>query len=850
MKKIGLALSGGGFRASLYHLGLIRFLRDAGLLSQVSHITSVSGGSILAAHLVLNWDRYNGSPAEFDAAAGELLSFVRLDVRNRIVRRFPLGLPLRWPRRLMGKSNRKLTRTGLLEYHYEKYLLGDTSLFELPERPQLHILATNLSEGCLCSFYRNGLLMVRRQPNGTFRIERTHIGLATVAMAVTASSAFPGFFPPLELTGADVGAGSGEFGRQAYTDGGVFDNLGVRMFRNLERPLLAETPLCRDDFVDFAEAVTALRQASKSSEETPLRRLAQLLVAGGRRPDPLLLPSAAPAVADPSRPLSEGNGDREELVVSGLWDLLRHYQFHREPLFAALKPVDEDAGSLLHASFQGRRVLEPGDQLWLNRHLLESAFRQATGHACFRRLNSTLDGVLVSDVGKPFEKSNLAAGGIIRTLMRSTDILMDRVWQLEIETFYDAPGFVFAAVTDIVAPAEDPTAPHPEIQRQAAQIRTDLDRFSMLEIGTLVRHGYCVGRKACRTQPDLFGAELPGDAPWDPVPARSSTAPARKLVSLSLTPRSERAEPVPATVDARTLQASAIRRIWTTLWDSRDWISYLYVPILVPLLTLLPYFMGKAYERSHRLSQLVESLSQGSRDLDVMTRLLEGPMKRFSGVPAEEVRVLAEPNYEGFEVLQDSRILDLRSWNPTVAGTGDQTSLVYGYRRVKVVKRHNNIDNNLFHMNVLATHPNTQVRFPEQLLPATLRMSPMESPVPGEKRTRFQATWNFESVPVGDYVDLIYEHYSPAVFLKRGDRSTSVAIPNHVDTAEVTRWFLMPQGKEYKNFRLVRYETGKPETTEDVKLVTEYLSEDYTILAYKLMSIKAGYTYEVIWYYK
>ena len=99
MKKLGLALSGGGFRASLYHLGLVRFLRDAGLLSQVSHITAVSGGSIIAAHLALHWDRYNGSPNEFDAAASELLAFVRLDVRNRILRRFPLNLPARWPRR-------------------------------------------------------------------------------------------------------------------------------------------------------------------------------------------------------------------------------------------------------------------------------------------------------------------------------------------------------------------------------------------------------------------------------------------------------------------------------------------------------------------------------------------------------------------------------------------------------------------------------------------------------------------------------------------------------------------------------------------------------------------------------
>src|SRR5438270_9048983 len=170
--KIGLALSGGGFRASLYHLGLVRFLRDANILPQVSHITSVSGGSIFAAHLVLNWDRYNGSPNDFDAAAAELLAFVRLDVRNRITRRFPLTLPLRWPRRLIGLSNRKLTRTGLLEYHYEKYLYGDTSLFQLPEKPQLHLLTTNLSEGCLCSFNRSGMLKVRRQPGNTVRLDR------------------------------------------------------------------------------------------------------------------------------------------------------------------------------------------------------------------------------------------------------------------------------------------------------------------------------------------------------------------------------------------------------------------------------------------------------------------------------------------------------------------------------------------------------------------------------------------------------------------------------------------------------------------------------------------------------
>ncbi len=411
--KIGLALSGGGFRATLYHLGLVRFLRDAGILPNVSDITAVSVGSIFAAHLCLNWGRYNGSPSEFDAAASELLSFVRLDVRNRIVRRYVLGLPLQLPRRMAGLSNRRLTRAGLLEVHYQNYLYGDTSLFQLPEQPHLHILATNLSEGCLCSFNRDGLWMIRREARQSFRVERLPIGLATVPMAVAASSAFPGFFPPLELTGTDVGAKSGEFGRQAYTDGGVFDNLGVRVFRFLTKSSAAD------------------------------------------------------------------------------------------------------------------------ERLW--------------------------DGVLVSDVGKPFEiQSNLRAGGLVRTAMRATDILMDRVWQLENETFKDAPGFVFARITDIVEPEQDPTALHPEIQRRLPSIRTDLDRFSDIEISSLIRQGYCVGRKACRAHPDMFGAKLPVNSPWDPIFEGQTRTSATEVAGNALPTRRV---PTAVTSEARTLRASAVRRI-------------------------------------------------------------------------------------------------------------------------------------------------------------------------------------------------------------------------------------------------------------------------------------------------
>ena len=83
MPRLGLALSGGGLRATLFHLGVVRFLRDAGLLREVTHIVSVSGGSILGAHLALNWGRYTGSAADFEAAASKIISFVQSDAQTR-----------------------------------------------------------------------------------------------------------------------------------------------------------------------------------------------------------------------------------------------------------------------------------------------------------------------------------------------------------------------------------------------------------------------------------------------------------------------------------------------------------------------------------------------------------------------------------------------------------------------------------------------------------------------------------------------------------------------------------------------------------------------------------------------
>lgn len=715
MTQIGLALSGGGFRATLYHLGLVRFLHDAKILSNVTHVTSVSGGSILAAHLVLNWSRYNGSDSEFDAAATEILSFVKLDVRNRIVRRFPLGLTVRWARRLLGFSNRRLTRPGLLEYHYQKYLFGDTSLFELPEKPELHILATNLSEGCLCSFNRSGLLTMRRESRGEgMRAEHTRASMATVAMAVAASSAFPGFFPPLELTGKEVGAPGGEFGRQSFTDGGVFDNLGIRMFHYLQEFL----------------GVDATRS--------------NLYLVGG-----------------------------------------------------------------------GSQSLK-------------------------------LDGVLISDVGKPISVQREAQprGGLIRTNVRSSDILMDRVWQLENEKFSRAPGFLFARVVEVVKPGEDPTAPHPEIQRQLPKIRTDLDRFSPLEIRSLVQHGYCVGRKVCRTRPDLFGSDLPASPPWDPTPEPPGAAPAQADA-----PVPDRPGRVGATVtaDARALQKSAVRRIWRTMLDYRDWISYIYVPLLVAILVVMPIMTIRVYQYAQRTNRIVESLTQSSHDLEQMRRLLQGPVAPWIATTAKEIPASGNPDNKGFTILQDLRIIDLRTWRGPASG---EKSYLYGYRRLKVLRQKGDTANPIFAVSVLATSRNTQVRFPPQVLTPVLYSGRVQDSARAAQGTHWEVRTDFTKVPPGEAVDIIYEHMSPGLFVREANGSATLAFTVEVETVELTRWFLLPKGREFREYRLVRYPIGKPESAEDVYVVTQYLARDHSILAFKLLALPAGYTYELTWLYR
>ena len=232
----GLSLSGGGFRATLFHLGMIRLLQETGLLHRLRFVSGVSGGAILAAHLGLNWTRYIGDTASFDAAAQEIVEFTQRDVRNRILRRWIVGWLTIVPRLFLGWS-----RVELLRREYQT-LYGEKRLAEFPnvyqeQGPRTILQCASMTTGLPSSFGRSGLMLYKEKAEGRGiglepDQELTTTTTLSVAHGVTASSAFPPMFPPLRIDHKLLRCSQLEFPvAHDLTDGGVFDNMGM------DRPL-------------------------------------------------------------------------------------------------------------------------------------------------------------------------------------------------------------------------------------------------------------------------------------------------------------------------------------------------------------------------------------------------------------------------------------------------------------------------------------------------------------------------------------------------------------------------------------------------------------------------------------
>jgi NTE family protein len=214
---VGLSLSGGGYRATLFHLGAIRRLNEFGILPKLTTVSSVSGGSILNGFLAtrLSSPVANGI-ADFDREVSRpVREFCSLNIRRW------LALEVFIP----GTHN----SLGLAK-RYDQHLTFGKFLKVIPANPTHVFCTTDLA------FAVNWMFKKRQSGDYEAGFQDTPSDWR-VSTAVAASSCFPPIFRPLRLgldpdtlVGGKVPPSSQRekcIRGMTFSDGGVYDNLGL-----------------------------------------------------------------------------------------------------------------------------------------------------------------------------------------------------------------------------------------------------------------------------------------------------------------------------------------------------------------------------------------------------------------------------------------------------------------------------------------------------------------------------------------------------------------------------------------------------------------------------------------------
>ena len=221
--RIGLCLSGGGFRAALFGLGVLRYLAEAGRLQDVAAVSAVSGGSIAAALLADRWpdleqEHFSVQALESHVTGPFLDAVTKRNLRNRGMAVWTLTRVIPRQRRIGGAIGTTIV----------KHLLRTRCVADLPAGVQVILTATDLVSG------------------RAFRVSRDFVGgwefgyvttppTLTLGTAIAASTAVPFLFPPVHLRTEGLGLKSAVPAKLALVDGGVYDNLGLEWFQGWDR---------------------------------------------------------------------------------------------------------------------------------------------------------------------------------------------------------------------------------------------------------------------------------------------------------------------------------------------------------------------------------------------------------------------------------------------------------------------------------------------------------------------------------------------------------------------------------------------------------------------------------------
>ena len=269
---MALCLSGGGYRALLFHLGAIRRLNELGLLSKLERIASVSGGSILAGLLGLEWKNFRIDDEGIITNFDDLITSQIIGLTSKTID---------LPTAILGFLTFRGPGSQLVRT-YSKHLFKDATLQQFPDKPRIVICSTNLRSGVYCRFSKPYIW--------DYRIGQIKSPNVSIALAVAASSAFPPILSPVKFNTSDqkfeINSGYDLENKRHHkklilTDGGVYDNLGLEAIKNFETILISDgskyfSTFNRDLFVSVRQIFRSLEIIQSQVRKLRLRRVIEL----------------------------------------------------------------------------------------------------------------------------------------------------------------------------------------------------------------------------------------------------------------------------------------------------------------------------------------------------------------------------------------------------------------------------------------------------------------------------------------------------------------------------------------------------------------------------------------------
>ena len=218
-EKIGMALSGGGIRATIFHLGVIKWMAENNMLGNISRISSVSGASLaiglIYSHNSLKW------PTDYEYINNVLPKIRKIILKQDIQKIIIL--------KLLYKPYYLSKRVNLLSGICESEWGVKGKLSDLDQTPKWFVNCTTFETGKRFKFSQEEM--------GDYKIGYVKKPSLKIADIVAASAGFPILIGPYKLYTKDYKWHKPPFSGDSWSpptnkylhlwDGGVYDNLGM-----------------------------------------------------------------------------------------------------------------------------------------------------------------------------------------------------------------------------------------------------------------------------------------------------------------------------------------------------------------------------------------------------------------------------------------------------------------------------------------------------------------------------------------------------------------------------------------------------------------------------------------------